>query len=50
MFGLLLLIRYLRESDSETVIECRHCGTTVDRCAEQCSTCGHDGIAKYGIT
>ncbi|WP_089816000.1 ATP-binding protein [Halomicrobium zhouii] len=49
MFGLLLLVRYLRENDSETVVECRHCGTGVDLSAGRCSTCGHDGIARDEI-
>jgi len=43
MFGLLLVVRYLRESDSETVVECRHCGTAVESSADRCATCGRGG-------
>jgi primosomal protein N' len=49
MFGLLLVVRYLRESDSETVVECRHCGTAVESSADRCATCGREGIVTYEI-
>lgn len=49
MFGLWLLVLQFRGSKSETVVECRHCGTSVELSSERCSTCGHDGIATYEI-
>lgn len=36
--------------DSETVVaECRKCGTTVERGAQTCPSCGSDEIAIYTI-
>jgi len=49
MFGVSLFLEYLRGRRTITVVECRHCGTSADPDADQCSVCGHDGIARYVI-
>jgi ABC-type ATPase with predicted acetyltransferase domain len=39
-----------RERESVEVVECRHCGTTLEsRAAEECPTCGSDEIACYSV-
>lgn len=34
---------------SETLHECRHCGTAVEADVEACPACLHDGIAVYRL-
>jgi rubrerythrin len=39
-----------RESAEVEVVECRHCGTTLESAAvEECPTCGSDEIACYSL-
>ena len=40
-----LLRRFI--NGSETLYECRHCGTNVEMGVERCPTCSHDGISAY---
>jgi rubrerythrin len=47
-----VLARVFRESESAAVevVECRHCGTTLESAAvEECPTCGSDEIACYSL-
>jgi rubrerythrin len=45
-----VLSRVFWESESTEVVECRHCGTTLEsRAVEQCPTCGSDEIACYSL-
>lgn len=45
------LVRVLfGERNSEFVVECRHCGTTLSYTARICPECGSDSIATYQIT
>ncbi|MFB6105403.1 MAG: zinc-ribbon domain-containing protein [Halobacteriaceae archaeon] len=36
-------------AQTETVYECRHCGTTVDPDAAQCPSCGRTQFAEFSI-
>jgi rubrerythrin len=40
--------RFLRPSQSE-LFECRSCGKTLEKEAEQCPECGGEDIATYKI-
>lgn len=41
----------LRSSDSPAaVVECRHCGRTVDAGTRECDTCGRAEIARYELS
>lgn len=31
------------------VLECRHCGTTLESTTETCPVCGSDAVARYVI-
>lgn len=31
------------------LVECRHCGTAVDDCAERCPVCDNPGFARYDL-
>lgn len=45
-----MLLPSLRRGRAATVvIECRHCGTTVDSSQQACPTCGAAGFARYEI-
>jgi rubrerythrin len=45
-----VIARVFGESESTDVIECRHCGTTMESAAvEECPTCGSDEIACYSL-
>jgi rRNA maturation endonuclease Nob1 len=33
----------------ETVVECKHCGTTLDHDTASCSACGSQEIARYEL-
>jgi rubrerythrin len=45
-----VIARVFRESESVEVVECRHCGTTVEsRAVEECPTCGSNEIAHYSL-
>jgi rubrerythrin len=39
----------LTDGESATVIECRHCGTTLDAADEQCPVCGGDHVAEFEV-
>jgi ribosomal protein L37E len=38
-----------RSGGSETVVECRRCGTSLDANAETCEECGSDEIVAYEL-
>ncbi|SEW10599.1 hypothetical protein [Halobacterium jilantaiense] len=37
------------QSETTTVVECRHCGTPLQADAESCQECGSSEIARYEL-
>ena len=40
----------LNQSSGQLVLECRHCGTTVETLDDPCPACGSAEIAKYDLS
>lgn len=35
--------------DTDTVAECRHCGTSVEATVEECPSCDREAIVQYDL-
>jgi primosomal protein N' len=41
--------RLLPAEDAAVIVECRHCGCTVEPDTESCPACGAETLARYEI-